>query len=191
MFSRPFSCLAVGAILYTLVLAAPVKGTTGRTVDHHHIEGNGPDSAGVPVRPADRSRFYLIGAGTSGVKIADGIRPVRAEDSTNIRSGMLDDIAVRESADKGVVSFSTNGIVEYEVYISTGSHRKWINIVFPGITTRLPDLLAGGERIIGQIHLEKNKEGKSVKVSVEILPLKTGYGLFHQDDSLILKVTRK
>jgi hypothetical protein len=192
MFSRRVSCLAIGVIFHAVLLtASPVEGITGRTVDYHHIEADGPDNEAVLAEPADMSRYYLIKSVTAGVKRDNGTPPVRAVNNHNIRPGILDGVAVKESADRGVVSFSTNGIVEYEVYASTKSHRKWINIVFPRITSELPDHLDGGDRIIGQIYLEKNKDGKSLKISVEILPLKTGYEVFHQDGSLILKVTRQ
>jgi len=106
-----------------------------------------------------------------------------------LRPGILDSVVVHESEKNGVVVFSTNGMTNYNVTTSAKLSRKWIDIEFPDIDPDLPGHLKGGGKIIGEIYVEKPENGKGVRISVEILPVRIGYEVYPEGDSLILKVT--
>jgi hypothetical protein len=137
-------------------------------------------SEGAQIRPET-----VDSTGSSGTK------PYPVRSVKKLRPGVLDGVTVKETDNIGIVSLSTNGAVEYDVYTSAKFSRKWINVVLPGIIQDLPDHLSGGEKIIGEIYVEGQQKGKGVKISVEILPLRIGYELFQQGDYLILKVARQ
>ena len=99
-----------------------------------------------------------------------------------LRPGILDSIAVVEEAGKAHVTFSTNGMTDYNVTTSAKLSRKWIDIEFPDMEVDLPDRIAGGEKVIGEVYVEPSMGGgPGVRVSIEIqlppiLPLPFGYG---------------
>jgi hypothetical protein len=98
---------------------------------------------------------------------------------------------VKEKADAAQVVFSTNGMTNYTVTTSAKLSRKWIDIEFPEIAPDLPDRLAGGENIVGEIYVEKLSSDRGVKVSVEILPVRIGYDVYQDGNSIVLKITRQ
>jgi hypothetical protein len=149
------------------------------------------DTEGETSEPGDRSVDFSVRSDAAAADRTPEKQTRNPAGNKSLRSGKLDSIEVDESDNRGVVFFSTNGVMEYDVYITTEFYRKWINIVFQSIMPDLPDHIAGGDSIIGEINLEKNRSGKSVKVSVEILPSNAVYEIFHQGDSLILQVTRQ
>lgn len=104
---------------------------------------------------------------------------------------VLDGVVVKEADNYGIVSFSTNGITEYNVSTSAKLSRKWINIEFPFVKPELPAHLTGGSDIIGAVYAEKPETGKGIMISLEILPDSIGYEIYQEGDCLILKVTRQ
>lgn len=106
-----------------------------------------------------------------------------------LRPGILDRITVSEEEKRAMVTFSTNGMTDYNVTTSAKLSRKWIDIEFPDMTIDLPDRIAGGEKIVGEVYVEPSvSDGPGVRVSVEILPTRIGYDVYQEGQSLILKV---
>ncbi len=88
-----------------------------------------------------------------------------------------------------MVTFSTNGMTDYNVTTSAKLSRKWIDIEFPDMKVDLPDRIVGGEKIVGEVYIEPSVSGGTgVRVSVEILPVRIGYDVYQEGQSLILKV---
>ena len=107
------------------------------------------------------------------------------------RPGVLDSVVVQDSEKNGIVVFSTNGMTDYNVTTSAKISRKWIDFEFPNIAVDLPSHLKGGSKIIGEVYVEKPENGKGTRISVEILPVRIGYDVYQEGDSLVLKVTRR
>ena len=104
---------------------------------------------------------------------------------------MLDGLTVKESDQGAFIVFSTNGMTDYNVTTSAKLSRKWIDIEFPEITPDLPERIAGGEDVVGELYVEKTSSGRGVKISVEILPVRIGYDVYQEGNNLVLKVTRQ
>jgi outer membrane biosynthesis protein TonB len=113
----------------------------------------------------------------------------KPEPSKPLRPGMLDGVTVNENSDGARIVFSTNGMTNYNVTTSAKLSRKWIDIEFTEISPDLPDRLSGGEKVVGEIYVERSASGRGVKVSVEILPVRIGYDVYQEGSDLVLKVT--
>ncbi len=106
-----------------------------------------------------------------------------------LRPGILDRIAVVEEESRALVTFSTNGMTDYNVTTSAKLSRKWIDIEFPDMAIDLPDRISGGEKIVGEIYVEPSVgDGRGVRVSIEILPTRIGYDVYQEGQSIVLKV---
>jgi hypothetical protein len=117
--------------------------------------------------------------------------PVPVVPAKPLRPGVLNDVDVNEVKNVARVVFSTNGMTDYTVTTSAKLSRKWIDIEFPEIAPDLPDRLTGGENIVGEIYVEKLPSNRGVKVSVEILPVRIGYDVYQEGNSIVLKITQQ
>ena len=109
-----------------------------------------------------------------------------------MRPGILDGIAVAEEESKALVTFSTNGMTDYNVTTSAKLSRKWIDIEFPDMAIDLPDRIVGGEKIVGEIYVEPSvDDDRGIRVSVEILPTRIGYDVYQEGQSIVLKVNKQ
>lgn len=109
-----------------------------------------------------------------------------------LRPGILDRIAVVEEESKALITFSTNGMTDYNVTTSAKLSRKWIDIEFPDMAVDLPDRIGGGEKIVGEIYVEPSVgDGRGVRVSIEILPTRIGYDVYQEGQSIVLKVNKQ
>ena len=141
----------------------------------------------APVKPAPVQRKPAAEK-AEPVKIPESPAPVAASKKL-LRPGILDGIAVDEEAGKALVTFSTNGMTDYNVTTSAKLSRKWIDIEFPDMTADLPDRIAGGEKIVGEVYVEPSLNGgPGVTVSIEILPTRIGYDVYQEGRSIVLKV---
>jgi hypothetical protein len=126
--------------------------------------------------------------------------PVKTPESTSpvvaskrpLRPGILDRIAVVEEVSKALITFSTNGMTDYNVTTSAKLSRKWIDIEFPDMTVDLPARIGGGEKIVGEVYVESMVgDGRGVRVSIEILPIRIGYDVYQEGQSIVLKVNKQ
>jgi hypothetical protein len=117
--------------------------------------------------------------------------PVPVVPAKPLRPGVLNDVDVNEVKNVARVVFSTNGMTDYTVTTSAKLSRKWIDIEFPEIAPDLPDRLTGGENIVGEIYVEKLPSNRGVRVSVEILPVRIGYDVYQEGNSIVLKITQQ
>ena len=109
-----------------------------------------------------------------------------------LRPGVLDGISVVEEESKALITFSTNGMTDYNVTTSAKLSRKWIDIEFPDMAVDLPDRISGGEKIVGEVYVEPSVvDGRGVRVSIEILPTRIGYDVYQEGQSIVLKVNRQ
>ena len=109
-----------------------------------------------------------------------------------LRPGILDRIVVVEDESKALVTFSTNGMTDYNVTTSAKLSRKWIDIEFPDMAVDLPDRISGGEKIVGEVYVEPSVgDGRGVRVSVEILPTRIGYDVYQEGRTIVLKVNKQ
>jgi hypothetical protein len=137
----------------------------------------------APVKPEPAAKK------TEPAKTPESPAPVAAS-KTLLRPGVLDSITVVEEAGKALVTFSTNGMTDYNVTTSAKLSRKWIDIEFPDMAVDLPDKISGGEKIVGEVYVEPSMDGgPGVRVSVEILPTRIGYDVYQEGQSLVLKVS--
>ncbi|MDF1526575.1 MAG: hypothetical protein RRA15_06575 [bacterium] len=126
---------------------------------------------------------------TAPVKTPESPSPVVAN-IRPLRPGILDRIAVVEDISKALITFSTNGMTDYNVTTSAKLSRKWIDIEFPDMLVELPDRIGGGEKIVGEVYVEPLAgDGRGVRVSIEILPTRIGYDVYQEGQSVVLKVT--
>ncbi|UCG39453.1 MAG: hypothetical protein JSV00_04310 [bacterium] len=149
-----------------------------------------PVPAPEPARPSPVQAAPAPRKAPSPPKEAEK-EPVREAARKPLRPGVIDRVGVRESVNSAVVTFSTNGITDYTVTTNAKLSRKWIDIEFPNVQPDLPERIEGGEKIVGEVYVEKPRTGKGVRVSVEILPVRIGYDVYQEGDSLILKVTKQ
>ena len=120
------------------------------------------------------------------------IRSNRKVDQMAGKKRSLDNIAVVEDENRALVTFSTNGMTDYNVTTSVKLSRKWIDIEFPDILTSLPDLVDGGEKVVGEIYVETSGDNDpGIKISVEILPTRIGYDVYLEGGSIVLQVNRQ
>ena len=106
-----------------------------------------------------------------------------------LRPGILDRIAVVEEESRALITFSTNGMTDYNVTTSAKLSRKWIDIEFPDMAVDLPDRIGGGKKIVGEVYVEPSVgDGRGVRVSIEILPTRIGYDVYQEGQSIVLKV---
>ncbi len=105
-----------------------------------------------------------------------------------IRPAVLNNISIVETPDRALVIFSTNGKAVFDVSTSAKLTRKWIVVTFPGVKLEMPDRVAGGGRIIGEIYLDE-LVGVSggVRVSIEVLPARIEYEFYRENRSLVLR----
>jgi hypothetical protein len=101
-------------------------------------------------------------------------------------------IGVEEDEARALVTFSTNGMTDYNVTTSAKLSRKWIDIEFTNMEADLPDRIGGGEKIVGEVYVEPSMgEGRGVRISIEILPTRIGYDVYQEGQSLVLKVNKQ
>jgi hypothetical protein len=125
------------------------------------------------------------------VKTPETLAPVVRSKRT-LRPGILDRIAVVEEEGKALVTFSTNGMTDYNVTTSAKLSRKWIDIEFPDMAVDLPDRIGGGGKIVGEVYVEPSVgDGRGVTVSIEILPTRIGYDVYQEGQDLVLKVNKQ
>jgi hypothetical protein len=125
------------------------------------------------------------------MKTPETLAPVVTSKSP-LRPGILDRIAVVEEESKALVTFSTNGMTDYNVTTSAKLSRKWIDIEFPDMAVDLPDRIGGGEKIVGEVYVEPSVgDGRGVTVSIEILPTRIGYDVYQEGQDLVLKVNKQ
>jgi S-adenosylmethionine hydrolase len=125
------------------------------------------------------------------VKTPESIAPGDASKKP-LRPGLLDRIVVVEEESKALVTFSTNGMTDYNVTTSAKLSRKWIDIEFPDMAVDLPDRIGGGEKIVGEVYVEPSVgDGRGVRVSIEILPTRIGYDVYQEGHSIVLKVNKQ
>ena len=125
------------------------------------------------------------------VKTPESPSPV-VDNKLLLRPGILDRIAVVEDVSKALITFSTNGMTDYNVTTSAKLSRKWIDIEFPGMAADLPDRIGGGEKIVGEVYVESLAgTSRGVRVSIEILPTRIGYDVYQEGQSLVLKVNKQ
>ncbi|MDF1536022.1 MAG: hypothetical protein P1S46_05890 [bacterium] len=117
--------------------------------------------------------------------------PKPAVPAKPLRPGVLDGLEVKEIKDSAQVVFSTNGMTDYNVTTSAKLSRKWIDIEFPDINPELPERIAGGENIVGEVYVEELGNDRGVKISIEILPVRIGYDVYQEGNSIVLKITRQ
>lgn len=104
----------------------------------------------------------------------------------------IDGITVKEDENRALVTFSTNGMTDFNVTTSVKLSRKWIDIEFPDILMDMPDRVDGGEKIVGEIYVEPSGgDGRGVKISVEILPTRIGYDVYLEGRSIVLQINRQ
>lgn len=128
---------------------------------------------------------------TAPVKTPVSKAPVVASKKT-LRPGILDKIAVTEEGSMALVTFSTNGMTDYNVTTSAKLSRKWIDIEFPDMVVELPDRIGGGDKVVGEVYVEPSiGDGPGVRVSIEILPTRIGYDVFQDGNTLVLKVNKQ
>ena len=109
-----------------------------------------------------------------------------------LRPGILDGIAVVEEENRALITFSTNGMTDYNVTTSAKLSRKWIDIEFPDMAVDLPEHIDGGEMIVGDVYVEPSVGGgRGVRVSIEILPTRIGYDVYQEGQSIVLKVSKQ
>ena len=144
-----------------------------------------PAPAPAPVKPKP------VVKRTEPVKTSDSPAPVVAS-TRPLRPGILDRIDVFEEEKSALITFSTNGMTDYNVTTSAKLSRKWIDIDFPDMAVDLPDRISGGEKIVGEVYVEPSvSDGRGVRVSVEILPTRIGYDVYQEGQSLVLKVNKQ
>jgi hypothetical protein len=143
------------------------------------------EPAPVPVKPQPSVRKK------EPVKKPESSAPVVAS-LKPMRPGILDRIAVVEDESRALVTFSTNGMTDYNVTTSAKLSRKWIDIEFPDMAVELPDRISGGEKIVGEVYVESSVgDGRGVRVSIEILPTRIGYDVYQEGRSIVLKVNKQ
>lgn len=147
-------------------------------------QGPGPASETKKTAPAKAATAKMAKTPTTPAPVVASKKP--------LRPGILDRITVQEEGTSALVTFSTNGMTDYNVTTSAKLSRKWIDIEFPDMAVDLPDRISGGEKIVGEVYVEpSDKTGRGVRVSVEILPTRIGYDVYQEGQSLVLKVNRQ
>jgi len=140
------------------------------------------------VRPAPAPEGQMA----SAKKTEPAKKPAGPAPKKPLRPGILDRVAVVEEENRALVTFSTNGMTDYNVTTSAKLSRKWIDIEFPDMAVDLPGRIRGGEKIVGEVYVEPLvNAGRGVRVSIEILPTRIGYDVYQEGQSLVLKVNKQ
>jgi hypothetical protein len=169
----------------------PVKSTRPRTQAPAPAVKKTPDSV-TKKEPAPVSKAAPAPIKKAApVKTPESPSPVVASKSP-LRPGMLDQIAVVEEESNALITFSTNGMTDYNVTTSAKLSRKWIDIEFPDMKVDLPDRVEGGDQIVGEVYVEPlTNDGRGARVSIEILPTRIGYDVYQEGQSIVLKVNKQ
>ncbi|TNF45207.1 hypothetical protein EP232_06305 [bacterium] len=118
----------------------------------------------------------------------------QALNETSNSSAKLTGMDIEETPESAVIVFeiddpSKSSAVEYEVVTYVKLSKKWIDLEFPVVRTRIYEDVETGGEILGKILVEETHGGAGTRISIEIISASINYSIRQKDGSLVFSVT--